>query len=92
MERRRINVRTKPNSTAKPREHQCNGERTLSEPDVCPICSGSLYDIASTAVGWMTAAEYARAKATSEEVIIKAISRGDLDGRLVSGTWIVFYQ
>ena len=40
----------------------------------------------------MTAAEYAKAKLTSEEVVFKAISRGDLDGHLVSGTWFIFYE
>jgi len=92
MEKRRTNAQTKSNSSAKPRDRQCNQERTSSESDVCPVSGRSLYDNSSSVLGWIAAAEYAYAKATSEEIVINAISRGDLDGRLISGTWYVLCE
>jgi len=90
MEKPGINVRTKEHSCTSQQECQCRQKRPASELDVRHICSRSLYDISLTMAGCMTAAEYAKTKATSEEVVIRAISRGDLDGHLVSGTWYVF--
>ena len=62
------------------------------ESSVCRRC-GRFIDIFNPAVmGWITVADFAEATSSSQEEIMTAISDGDLDGQLVSGTWWILHE
>jgi hypothetical protein len=69
-------------------------ESVKTDAKACRYCGHDLLVLtpSASAYGWVTVEEYVVATSHSEEDVMSAIRKGDTDGRLICGTWMVQYE
>jgi hypothetical protein len=92
MAMRNTEAETDVKSDAETKQCPFCSEAIPIDAKTCQYCGHELLVLTPSVLGWVTVAEYATATSKTEEEVMSAIRRGDIDGELICGTWMVQYE